>query len=675
MLLTLILLALGAFAAHGTSPCPNSCICTSQSATCDTLDDGMFEFDVLHLRLRNIAQPIVIGEKFFDRKGLPHLETLSFENLKINAIDPTAFKKAEFLRVLNFANVTFSLSADSFVLATQLQVLSIEGCLLNEFIPFKSESIQIIKISKSHIKELTDESLINLPELTDITFTNNLIDKIDPKTFHNNFYLETLDLSYNKITELPHNIFIKNEELAALNLSGNPIKKINASMLSVVEKLVLQNCSLSEFKGGKFTEMGYLDLSHNEITELSSVTFGNMPELEYVNLAHNKLKTLPGDIFLNNTRLQTIYLDYNEFEILPKFRSYKDNFETNYFSCSDCGLENLDENVFEHMPKLITLNLSTNRLQKINPKMLSYIPQLKKLDLSYNMIANLSLHTFENNVLLSNINLAGNTITVLNPTIFEHMSDLKMLDISNNALKIIWEPTIFKIPYLEVLNLADNRLEVITRKELEVTPNLKTLNVNNNSFNCSAELDDSIQWLKKKSVQPSSLGTHMEMKDFEEITKDYIDNYWRKLCGDDDYEIYDSDDDADIDVDEDDDDEDEENEDDIPIDDDTFGPYILDDNEELAGFDDVESSYIPKNDRYSFLWPFFIFVVTALFVLLVVTNIILCVLRKRGHLPRNINLSWKNGTHSGFVYKPLTEEIPRSSIIINGVERNQTQFL
>lgn len=137
--------------------------------------------------------------------------------------------------------------------------------------------------------------------------------------------------------------------------------------------------------------------------------------------------------------------------------------------------------------------------------------------------------------------------------------------------------------------------------------------------------------------------------------------------------------------DEDDDDESEDDYGKVVYDDDIEMLRTINDDNWLTGSKDANEYFeqdvtvnhvYSTRDRYSFLWPILVFVVTALFVLFMVTNIILCVLRKRGQLPRNINLTWKNGAHSGFVYKPLTEDIarPRSIIITQG-DKPQTPNL
>ncbi|KAK9758928.1 Leucine rich repeat [Popillia japonica] len=266
------------------------------------------------------------------------------------------------------------------------------------------------------------------------------------------------------------------------------------------------------------------------------------------------------------------------------------------------------------------------------------------------------MNIFQYNTGLKKLNLAANNIPYINPDIFANSRAIETLDISNNGMEVIWKSDSENktIPSLSVLNLADNRLVKVTVSDLEVVPSLKVLNLNNNDLQCTMEFKAAVRWLNMGTVIHSASGMNAELTVDQMMTS--TDPYWNDLyslaCAyvldRDDYE--------------------EEEDEDIDIDEDEYGKVVYDEIEMLRNERIMHDDWVYTRERYTFLWSILVFVVTALFVLFMVTNIILCILRKRGQLPRNINLTWKNGGHSGFVYKPLTEDIsrPRSIIIAQG---------
>ncbi|GJQ65775.1 hypothetical protein Trydic_g11950 [Trypoxylus dichotomus] len=650
--------------------CPEGCNCTNYVATCDRLAFPTFKQDFLELRLIRVKELIIIDAEFFERQELSSLTTLYIESSTIFSIDPLAFQHATKLSSIHFVNCTLpELAPDTFVYATSLRLLNIDQCNLEKIEALKSESLQQLKISFCRIKEITKAMFKTLDEITDINLQGNKIEKIEPGSFNNLVFLVDLNLSYNNISQLPPNIFDENDELMSVDMRGNPLEKIDTSIFSNLEQLILSNCQLREFDGSELEQVVNLDLSNNLLTELPSGVFRNMINLEYLNLSRNRLTSLPSDIFANNSRLSRIVLDRNDFHRLPKFKN-SENLQTQSFSCNECGLESIEANVFEDMPALVSLHLTANRIKKLDSDVFNTLRSLRVLDISYNSIQDIDMDIFQYNTGLKKLNLAGNNIPYINPEIFANNHVFENLDISNNGIQQIWKSNTKNITIqpLSVLNLADNKLIKISVSDLEVVPNLKVLNLNNNNLECTEELKASVKWLNMRTVIHSSLGMNADLTMDQMMT--YTDTYWNDLYNSictnlpDPIEEYDGDDE---------------------IEEDEYDKVVYDDidmlkfmnNRKMIPESDEPNEYFEQDvvvnhkyshHRYSFFWPALVFFVTALFVLFIVTNMILCVLRKRGQLPRNINLTWKNGAHSGFVYKPLTEDIsrPRSIIITQG---------
>ena len=630
--------------------CPLQCKCAGLKATCTDLDfSTSFPNPVLQLKISNPSKPIVLTNNTFARAHLQLVNTIHVENATIKEIQPLVFNELPELKVLVFENsILLAIGRETFVNSMSLELLNFKNCNLSNFESLVSTTISQLYLTHCGLKKISKTMFADLPKLTLIGLSNNEISEMDEDAFENLEELEEVQLDNNKLNKIPEKLFADNDGLSTLDLSGNPMMSLQSiDNAEEVEKLTMRNGILEQFQGENYIGLSYLDLSNNSIYELSVDAFTNIQDLEYIDLSRNKLKSIHGSIFANNSRLQKIILDHNQLYTLPEFVN-GEIFETYMFSCGSCELEEIKDETFHQMTGLVILMLTNNRIGNLNPEMFKYLPSLSVLDVSYNMIISLQTDVFRHTVSLSTVNIAGNSITHLDARVFEP-TELKSLDVSNNALMQIWiTPTATKLPSLRVLDLRNNKLTNISETELNVMEYVDVLNVVNNPIDCEKEMKVPIEWLKRHSVSPVLRSTHEKMYSEYEFVDDEENLTWDDICN---YEYY-------MDVEETDDDSDR---------------YYFNDqlfSNDLDEFDYLKPRFSTEGDfkrhRYSFVWPMLVFIITALFVLLLVSNIILCVMRKRGQLPRNITLPWKNNNNNnGFVYKPLSEEYSTTLPVTN----------
>lgn len=630
----------------------------------------------------NPESPLILEKDFFKNAGLESINVLHIENAAISKIDKHAFRNlSDLMNIRIMKSNVPDIHPDTFVDCTNLRTLDLAGSLLHKFEYIKSESLEELDISNCSIRTISNINFDNLSELVYLNLAHNFITEIELSTFANVINLEELNLSHNYITDIPSNLFETNTQLDTLDLSYNPLKKFQMSVVSDMEKLVLKGCRLSEFNKNSAKNLdllAYLDLGDNQIKYLQYGldSLSALTELEYIDLSNNSISNMEYGVFQHNTKLQKIILDNNDIGVLPSFVAANSTFATTIFSCNNCQLESLSG--FSHMPALETVLLAHNRLEIID-QVFSNLGNLIKLDLSNNAIETINKRAFAGNSALQHLILSGNPLTSIDANLFESNRVLTRLELNHCALKTLWAGThrLLSVKYLDV---ANNQLQTISQKDLNVTPSIEVLDVKGNPLACDSSFCNFFQWINDRGVvqPPQAKKTHdvllRDAGDFE--TTDRIFEWYdivNSTCGGIDACLQDEDDDDDYD------DEDEDSSEEYPEDKDTNEvDSDVEPNDTFGMFTEFKISESNSRvvGRYSYIWPALVFIFTALLVLLIVANVLLLVLRKRGNLqlprdglPQIKIIPWSHGTkmkkHSGSVYQPLSEEKsePRTPMI------------
>lgn len=205
---------------------------------------------------------------------------------------------------------------------------------------------------------------------------------IDNKITENNI----LDLSNSELKEIPNNI---SDNITYINLKNNNIKEVDLSLFgNNVTKIDLSHNNIHKVYG--YTEACEIDLSYNRISDfnldktyslknldLSNNIIGNIDWtnkfsiMDYVNLSHNNIQKLPTG--LKSTELIITDNLINGVDYIASFIRYLDltNNKIRYLPEDTMHLKmlhveyNLIENInFKHS-KLICLNVSNNKLNKL----------------------------------------------------------------------------------------------------------------------------------------------------------------------------------------------------------------------------------------------------------------------------------------------------------------------
>ncbi|XP_044257365.1 leucine-rich repeats and immunoglobulin-like domains protein sma-10 [Tribolium madens] len=600
--------------------------------------------DRTFIKFKNIDVQHISNDAFEDFK---QLEEVDIENSNVGTIDTAAFDWKH-LGTISFKKIQFG------------NTINLKAEALEEFI---CEDCQLSEVP----------NLDNVPSLTFINFANNLIKNIPESAFSKLKKLEEVNLSNNSISELPMNLFSKNE-IDTLKLDYNPLKSFRFHSDNVLESLSLAHCNLTIFDENatkNLTVLTLLDLSGNHLVVLPIDTFNPMKSLETIDLSDNHLVELDDNIFSENILLNNINLSNNKLKKLPNFQSKSIVFETNIFSCNNCGLKSARG--LENMKRLTTIDLSNNEINEIDGAF-TEMSNLQKLFLSNNQIASIGLKSFGQNSKLETLDLSNNPLLPLDPVMFAALPSLKILNISSCALENVWSNYNAELPELTQLYLGHNKLSVIRLKDIEVMPKLKVIDLQENPLTCTVDLEEVVKYFIKKSVYPAEVGgiqfkTHEELT-FAENTKLVLQPMWPKIIPNCDFDLEEEKDDP-------------ETLDEVPDDDDEFYDDYEenDDNEEIPVEKVIEVPSPFNLARATYILSITsVFILTAVLVSVVAVVLTLLVLKRNksfnmhtGNLPRPKIPLWHvtpgQKKHSGSVYRPLSEDLTGSRTpIINRYE-------
>lgn len=350
-----------------------------------------------------------------------------------------------------------SLRAGSFRPLAELKELSIEYC---------------------KIGNLFDGAFKGLRELRNLTVRTHNTDwsamtlEVSPNTFSDELSrLERLDLSENNMWSLPEGVLCPLYALEYLNLTRNRLRELNSLQFYQTPS---QQCGAN---------LKILDLSRNNIERLPTGVFSGLQRLQKLYLQGNGLHTIADKALDGLTSLSVLKLSDNKLVNLPPelfsdVRSVKEMYLQNN------SINVLAPGLFSELTQLQVLNLSKNELTSdwINSNTFSGLGHLVVLDISFNKITKLEQAVFKDLHRLEIIRLNDNAIETIPSNTFASLFNLHTLIISNNKLTSIERYTFNDLYLLTILLLDNNRIANIHHEALRNCSRLQYLLLNGNQL-------------------------------------------------------------------------------------------------------------------------------------------------------------------------------------------------
>ncbi|KAM6932372.1 tsukushi isoform 1-T1 [Lycodopsis pacificus] len=226
--------------------------------------------------------------------------------------------------------------------------------------------------------------------LVSLDLSSNLITEVTPNALSKLRYLETLDLSHNKLQSLAPSCF-----------AGLPLVDVDLSHNG------FQEFDMDVFATKVNGEPVSVDLSHNKLASVSTTLHGRVLHIQSLNLSSNRLSSVP--------RLAGLSLRYLNVDGNPIAR--------------------IKDGAFAELKDLVYLSISgLHELQEIEPNSFKGLQSLQVLDLSNNpQLKTLSPAVFSGLDSLQELNLSGSGVASLPSNMLTHLPSIKSITLGQSV--------------------------------------------------------------------------------------------------------------------------------------------------------------------------------------------------------------------------------------------------
>ncbi|KAM9043574.1 toll-like receptor 3 isoform 6-T9 [Megaptera novaeangliae] len=456
----------------------------------------------------------------------------------ISKLEPELCQRLPLLEILNLQHNELSqLSDKTFIFCMNLTELHLMSNSIQKIQnnPFKNLK-NLIKLDLAH-NGLSSTKLgtqLQLENLQELLLSNNKISALrrEELDFLGNSSLKRLELSSNQIMEFSPGCFHAIGKLFGFSLNNAKLSP------SLIEELCLelsntsiQNLSLSNnqlyttsnktFVGLKQTNLTVLDLSHNSLSVIGNDSFAWLPHLEYLFLEYNNIEHLSSRSFygLSNVRCLNLRRSFTKQSVslasLPKIDDFSFQWLKflEYLNMEDNNFPGIKSNTFTGLTRLrclslsnsfsslrtltnetflslagsplLTLNLTKNKISKIESGAFSWLGHLTVLDLGLNEIGQeLTGQEWRGLENIVEIYLSYNKYLELTSNSFALVPSLQRLMLRRVALKNVdSSPSPFHpLPNLTILDLSNNNIANINDELLKGLEKLEILDLQHNNL-------------------------------------------------------------------------------------------------------------------------------------------------------------------------------------------------
>uniref|UniRef100_A0A2S2R5K6 Chaoptin n=1 Tax=Sipha flava TaxID=143950 RepID=A0A2S2R5K6_9HEMI len=376
------------------------------------------------------------------------LLSLRFINLSYNALEDlksTTFGTLPtVLELFLHHNSIKRINAATFVKMSSLSHLDLRHNEITQ-IPTIPISLSSLTISHNKIEDIgPDRAWPSMNALLSLDLSHNILgDSLDSGSFSKLLSLQSINLDYNSITMPPAKAMSPLVSTRHLSLRGNSITHLSSKafgILPVVFYLDLSQNNITQIESQAFDgllQLQLLNLTENGLTEIPNGAFKGLVSLTTLDVSYNQLSSLDNktnSLLDDCLSLKHLNLSHNQFSFFTK-KSFPNHMYTpSYLESIDISYNEIPivtKDITIGTSKVKYLNLSHNSIDEIRPGVLGNLTSLQVLDLSYNNLETLkkvgNMPTNMSVLLMSN-----NKLTKLSKEIISFVPNLKYLDVENN---------------------------------------------------------------------------------------------------------------------------------------------------------------------------------------------------------------------------------------------------
>lgn len=300
-----------------------------------------------------------------------NLEQVSFVKANISSFNSPIQHCANLISININNNRLTSLLGGIFQNCANLNRLDVQSNLIAEINANAFNglgNLWFLDLSHNDLNEFNSISFAPLANLRSLDLSFNRIVNLNEAMFPFMPLLVDLNLLNNVIADYNATILWFNQGLRRLELGGNRIRFVHGMLFNRLRRLEHLSIGRNITMAGTFDELPVLktfDMSGNQLTSISVAVIGNMSSIETFDVSNNQLVHIDFRHRRTShpTQLLTLRLNKNK-------------------------LEELEENVFEALIRLQYLDLSDNKLTRINANSLHPIVRtIRVLDVSENQLS------------------------------------------------------------------------------------------------------------------------------------------------------------------------------------------------------------------------------------------------------------------------------------------------
>ncbi|KAH0566684.1 hypothetical protein KQX54_003201 [Cotesia glomerata] len=272
--------------------------------------------------------------------------------------------------------------------------------------------------------------------------SNKNITSLDGR-FYETSELTFIHAPYNKISKVDSSLFAGLPNLYSLDLTANSIDSLNLNLTNL-GRLVLDG-ALHNFSGpsgemqlsiGANPGVGVsavlylptlreLYLRYNRITRIDGLTEETVPNLVHLYLSYNDIEYLD---FLDKLPKSITHLYLNNNEILKLVHERMPVKSLGLYAVTETVIEKYD---FNHLENLEYLDISHNKIEKIEDGTFKNLSKLITLYLNNNYLS--SLPDFSGLTQIKNLDLSHNYFSPISATAFNYLPSLEELNTFGNS--------------------------------------------------------------------------------------------------------------------------------------------------------------------------------------------------------------------------------------------------